>query len=50
MESGEKYKLRSLMIYTLHHVFFGDQIKKNKFGRAGSTYAREYSYMQGFGG
>jgi len=30
MERGENYKMRSLMIYALHHIFFGDQIKKNE--------------------
>ena len=35
-ESGENYIMRSLMICTLHHIFFGDQIKKNEVGGAGS--------------
>jgi hypothetical protein len=48
-ESGENYIMRSLMICTLHRIFFGDQIKKNEIGGAGSTYAGEYSCAQDFG-
>jgi len=40
-ESGEKYKMKSLMICTLHQLFFGDQIKKNEIGWSGSTYEGE---------
>jgi hypothetical protein len=40
-ESGENCIMSSLMIGILHHIFFGDQTKKNGIGGAGSTYAGE---------
>jgi len=36
--SGENYILRSLMICTPHEISSGDQIEKNKMGRACSTH------------
>ena len=38
MGSGEYYVMRSLMIFSLHLIIFGDQIEKNETGRACSTY------------
>jgi D-alanyl-lipoteichoic acid acyltransferase DltB (MBOAT superfamily) len=39
-ESGENYIMRILMICTFHHIFFGDQIFKQKRMRLVGQIAR----------
>ena len=42
--------VRSLMISTAHHIFFGgDKIEKNEMGGACNTYGGEERRIQGFG-
>jgi hypothetical protein len=38
------------MIGTAHQILFGDQIRKNETGGAGSTYRGDERYTKGFGG
>jgi hypothetical protein len=44
-ESGERYRIKSLMICTHHPKSFVDQIQKNEMGETCSTYGGEERYI-----
>jgi hypothetical protein len=48
--SEEDHIKRSFMICTPHQMYLGDQIEKNKMGRACSNCEGEERCIQGFGG
>jgi len=48
--SREKYVMKSLMIFSHHPHFSGDQIEENEIGGAYSKYGGEERCIQGFGG